>query len=46
MAGHTQASLAVEAVSAVLRAHVSAGELDHVAAILPVDLRALFLPER
>lgn len=39
--GHTEASYAVGAAMAVLRRHVSAGELEDVAAILPHDVRAL-----
>jgi uncharacterized protein (DUF2267 family) len=41
MAGETEASLAVSAVIAVLRAHVSAGEIDSVLAILPDSFRVL-----
>ncbi len=41
MAGETEASLAVSAVVGVLRAHVSAGEIDSVLAILPESFRAL-----
>lgn len=40
--GETEASFAVTAVSRVLAAHVSEGELDDVRAELPADLRALF----
>jgi uncharacterized protein (DUF2267 family) len=42
MAGTTEASLAVEAVTRVLRRHVSAGEIDEVLAVLPASLRGLF----
>jgi uncharacterized protein (DUF2267 family) len=41
MAGETEASLAVAAVSKVLREHVSAGEIDDVLAILPDRIRVL-----
>jgi uncharacterized protein (DUF2267 family) len=41
MAGETEASLAVEAVTRVLRRHVSQGEIDDVLAVLPGKLRAL-----
>jgi uncharacterized protein (DUF2267 family) len=41
MAGETEASLAVSAVIAVLRAHVAAGEIDGVLAVLPDSLRVL-----
>ncbi len=41
MAGETEASLAVAAVTRVLRAHVSSGEMDHVLAVLPEKLRVL-----
>jgi len=41
MAGETEASLAVSAVARVLRAHVSAGEIDGVLAVLPDSLGAL-----
>ncbi len=37
--GETQASLAVSAAAAVLRRHVSAGEIDDIRSILPEDLR-------
>ena len=41
MAGETEASLAVTAVSRVLREHVSPGEIDDVVAILPARIRVL-----
>ena len=41
MAGETEASVAVTAVARVLRAHVSAGEIDEVLAVLPDKLRVL-----
>ncbi len=41
MAGETEASFAVTAVMAVLRRHVSGGELDDVLAVLPEPVRAL-----
>jgi uncharacterized protein (DUF2267 family) len=41
MVGETEASVAVSAVSRVLRAHVSAGEIDNVMAVLPESLRVL-----
>ena len=41
LAGDTEASYAVTAAVRVLRAHVSAGELDDVLAILPSEIRAL-----
>ena len=41
MAGATEASLAVEAVTRVLRRHVSGGEIDEVLAVLPASLRGL-----
>lgn len=41
MAGETEASIAVEAVARVLRAHVSAGEIDGVLAVLPDSFRPL-----
>jgi uncharacterized protein (DUF2267 family) len=41
MAGETEASLAVSAVSKVLREHVSEGEIDDVLAVLPAKLRVL-----
>lgn len=42
LAGETEASHAVAAVSRVLHRHVSEGELDDVLAILPAALRPLF----
>jgi uncharacterized protein (DUF2267 family) len=39
--GETEASMAVAAVTAVLRAHVTAGEIEDVAAVLPEKLRIL-----
>ncbi len=42
MAGETEASFAVAAVSRVLRAHVSHGELEDVLLVLPQQIRALF----
>lgn len=39
--GETRASYAVSAAAAVLRRHVSAGEIDDVRAILPEDLRPI-----
>lgn len=41
MAGAPEASLAVGAVTRVLRSHVSEGEMDDVVAILPAKLKAL-----
>ena len=41
MAGETEASIAVAAVARVLRAHVSAGEIDGVLAVLPDSVRPL-----
>jgi uncharacterized protein (DUF2267 family) len=41
MAGETEASLAVSAVMAVLRAHVSRGEIDSLLAVLPDSFRVL-----
>ena len=41
MAGETEASLAVTAVAAVLREHISAGEIEDVLAVLPDKLRVL-----
>lgn len=41
MAGETEASLAVAAVTAVLRAHVSEGEIDSLLAALPASLGVL-----
>ncbi|HUH80389.1 MAG TPA: DUF2267 domain-containing protein [Solirubrobacteraceae bacterium] len=40
-AGETEASVAVEAVTRVLRRHVSEGEIDDVLAVLPDKLKAL-----
>lgn len=42
MAGETEASHAVSAVTKVLREHVSAGEIDEVLAVLPDPLKGLF----
>jgi uncharacterized protein (DUF2267 family) len=42
--GHTEASFAAAAAMVVLRSHVSRGELDDVAAILPHDIRDLLFP--
>jgi len=42
MAGETEASHAVSAVSRVLAKHVSEGELQDVLAVLPAKLRPLF----
>jgi len=39
--GETEASVAVEAVTRVLRRHVSEGEIDDVRAVLPDKLKAL-----
>lgn len=39
--GETSASYAVSAVSAVLRRHISAGEIEDVRAILPEELRPI-----
>jgi uncharacterized protein (DUF2267 family) len=39
--GETRASYAVSAAAAVLRRHVSAGEIDDVRAILPEDLKPI-----
>lgn len=39
--GETSASYAVSAVSAVLRRHVSAGEIEDVRSILPEELRPI-----
>jgi uncharacterized protein (DUF2267 family) len=39
--GETEASLAVAAVIAVLRVHVTAGEIEDIAAILPEELRII-----
>jgi len=41
MAGETEASLAVGAVTATLRRHVSAGEIDELLAVLPDHIRTL-----
>lgn len=41
MSGETEASLAVTAVSRVLREHVTPGEIDDVLAVLPDKLRVL-----
>jgi len=41
MAGETEASLAVSAVVAVLRTHVSTGEIDNVLAVLPDNFSVL-----
>jgi uncharacterized protein (DUF2267 family) len=41
LAGETEASVAVDAVLAVLRRHVTPGELDDVLAVLPAKLKAL-----
>jgi uncharacterized protein (DUF2267 family) len=41
MAGETEASLAVTAVTRVLRRHVSLGEIDEVLAVLPAKFRVL-----
>jgi uncharacterized protein (DUF2267 family) len=41
MLGETEASVAVSAVSRVLRAHVSAGEIGNVVAVLPDSLKVL-----
>lgn len=41
LAGETEASLAVAAVSRVLRAHVSPGEIEGVLAVLPESFRSL-----
>ncbi len=41
MAGETEASIAVTAVARVLRAHLPAGEIDHVLAVLPDTFRVL-----
>jgi uncharacterized protein (DUF2267 family) len=42
-AGETEASLAVEAVSHVLRRHVSEGEIEDVLTVLPEKLRPLIV---
>ena len=41
MSGETEASLAVDAVARVLRAHVSTGEMELVLAVLPDSFRVL-----
>jgi len=41
MGGETEASLAVAAVARLLRAHISAGEIDEVLALLPAKLKVL-----
>jgi uncharacterized protein (DUF2267 family) len=41
MAGETEASIAVTAVARVLRAHLAAGEVDHVLAVLPDTFKVL-----
>jgi uncharacterized protein (DUF2267 family) len=41
MAGETEASLAVTAVARVMREHISSGEIDAVAAVLPDKLKVL-----
>ncbi|HEV2998514.1 MAG TPA: DUF2267 domain-containing protein [Solirubrobacteraceae bacterium] len=41
LAGETEASFAVDAVAAVLREHVSPGEIEDILAILPADIRPL-----
>ena len=41
LAGSTEASYAVSAAAAVLRRHVSEGEIDDVLAILPAEIRQL-----
>jgi len=41
MAGETEASIAVTAVARVLRAHVSAGEIEGVLAVLPNKFQVL-----
>lgn len=41
MAGETEASLAVAAVTRVLRRHLSEGEIDGLSAVLPDSFRAL-----
>jgi uncharacterized protein (DUF2267 family) len=41
LAGETEASFAVSAVAAVLREHVSPGEIEDILAILPADIRPL-----
>jgi uncharacterized protein (DUF2267 family) len=41
MAGETEASLAVAAVTRILRRHISAGEIDELLAVLPDKFRVL-----
>jgi len=41
MAGETEASIAVTAVTRVLRSHVSPGEIDEILAVLPDSFRGL-----
>lgn len=41
LAGETEASHAVTAVARLLREHMTAGEIDHVLAVLPQSLRPL-----
>jgi uncharacterized protein (DUF2267 family) len=41
LGGETEASAAVDAASAVLRRHVSAGEIEDIRAIMPEGLRPL-----
>jgi uncharacterized protein (DUF2267 family) len=41
LAGTTEASYAVAAAAAVLRRHVSEGEIEDVLAVLPTELREL-----
>jgi uncharacterized protein (DUF2267 family) len=41
MTGKTEASLAVEGVTRVLRRHVSPGEIDDILAILPDPIKTL-----
>jgi len=41
MAGETEASVAVTAVTRVLRSHVSPGEIDEILAVLPDSFRGL-----
>ena len=45
LAGETEASLAVTSVAAVLRRHVSRGELDDVIAVFPAAIRPLLAGE-
>jgi len=42
MAGETEASIAVTAVTRVLRRHLSVGEIDHLLAVLPDSFGVLF----